>query len=163
MQEPRGGKEAPLRQRHRWTGPNERGQLLVAGLDMQTLGNALASAGSDGTRFHENHLFSHSQRSNLLIGRGWPGRAELRRCQRSVLSLAWAPSGPRIARLQRFVGETGWQLSHGERSRVFVARTLLQGAPLILLDESCAARSGELGAGSALSYGVHTLVVISHP
>ena len=34
------------------------------------------------------------------------------------------------------VGETGWQLSHGERSRLFVARTLLQNADLIILDES---------------------------
>ena len=36
------------------------------------------------------------------------------------------------------IGETGWQLSHGERSRVFVARALLQGADLVVLDESFA-------------------------
>jgi ABC-type transport system involved in cytochrome bd biosynthesis fused ATPase/permease subunit len=34
------------------------------------------------------------------------------------------------------VGETGWQLSHGERSRVFIARALLQRAELTVLDES---------------------------
>ena len=32
------------------------------------------------------------------------------------------------------VGETGWQLSHGERSRLFLARALLQGADLTILD-----------------------------
>ena len=38
--------------------------------------------------------------------------------------------------LFQMVGETGWQLSHGERSRLFMARALLQGADLTILDES---------------------------
>lgn len=37
------------------------------------------------------------------------------------------------------VGETGWQLSHGEQSRLFMARALLQRADLVILDESFAA------------------------
>ena len=41
--------------------------------------------------------------------------------------------------ITEIVGETGWQLSHGERSRVFIARALLQRAPLVILDESLAA------------------------
>ena len=40
--------------------------------------------------------------------------------------------------LFQLVGEMGWQLSHGERSRVFMARALLQGADLVVLDESFA-------------------------
>ena len=40
------------------------------------------------------------------------------------------PSG-----FQQMLGESGWQLSHGERSRLFIARTLLQKADLIILDE----------------------------
>jgi hypothetical protein len=32
--------------------------------------------------------------------------------------------------LFQVVGETDWQLSHGERSRVYLARALLQGADL---------------------------------
>jgi ABC-type transport system involved in cytochrome bd biosynthesis fused ATPase/permease subunit len=36
------------------------------------------------------------------------------------------------------VGEAGWQLSHGERSRVCMARALLHGADLVVLDESFA-------------------------
>ena len=48
--------------------------------------------------------------------------------------MARMPSG-----IQQRVGETGWQLSHGERSRIFLARALLQRTPLVVLDESFAA------------------------
>ena len=47
------------------------------------------------------------------------------------------------AGLHQIVGETGWQLSHGERSRLFVARALLQDADLLILDESLAALDPE--------------------
>jgi ATP-binding cassette, subfamily B, bacterial len=45
--------------------------------------------------------------------------------------LARMPGG-----LMQQVGETGWQLSHGERSRLFIARVLLQKADLVVFDES---------------------------
>jgi len=45
--------------------------------------------------------------------------------------------------MEQVVGETGWQLSQGERSRVFLARALLQGGDLITLDESFAALDPE--------------------
>ena len=41
--------------------------------------------------------------------------------------------------MEQMVGETGWQLSHGERSRLYVARALLQNAEVVILDESFAA------------------------
>jgi ABC-type nitrate/sulfonate/bicarbonate transport system ATPase subunit len=41
------------------------------------------------------------------------------------------------------VGETGWQLSHGERSRLFVARAVLQRPEVLILDESFAALDPE--------------------
>jgi ABC-type transport system involved in cytochrome bd biosynthesis fused ATPase/permease subunit len=47
------------------------------------------------------------------------------------------------AGMLQIVGETGWQLSHGERSRLYIARALLQGADLIVLDESFAALDPE--------------------
>ena len=45
--------------------------------------------------------------------------------------------------LEQPVGETGWQLSHGERTRVFLARTLLQQPALTILDETFAALDPE--------------------
>jgi len=41
------------------------------------------------------------------------------------------------------VGESGWQLSHGEQSRLFIARSLLQNADVVVLDESFAALDPE--------------------
>ena len=43
----------------------------------------------------------------------------------------------------QMVGETGWQLSHDERSRLYIARALLQNADLVVLDESFAALDPE--------------------
>ena len=69
------------------------------------------------------------------------------------------------AGLQQRVGETGWQLSHGERSRIFLARALLQRAPLTVLDESLAALDPQTLAQCLRTVQRHAgaLVVIAHP
>lgn len=63
------------------------------------------------------------------------------------------------------VGETGWQLSHGERSRLFVARALLQHPDLIILDESFAALDPETLAQcvECVRRRARTLMVVAHP
>jgi ABC-type transport system involved in cytochrome bd biosynthesis fused ATPase/permease subunit len=43
------------------------------------------------------------------------------------------------AGIQQVVGETGWQLSHGEKSRLFIARAILQGGEVLVVDERFAA------------------------
>jgi ATP-binding cassette subfamily B protein len=63
------------------------------------------------------------------------------------------------------VGDGGWQLSHGERSRIFLARALLQNADVTILDESFAALDPE-NLKTALDCALEraeTLVVIAHP
>jgi ATP-binding cassette subfamily B protein len=70
------------------------------------------------------------------------------------------PSG-----LFQMVGETGWQLSHGERSRLYIARALLQRADLVIFDESFAALDPE-NLAKALGCVLRrapTLMVIAHP
>jgi ATP-binding cassette subfamily B protein len=117
------------------------GILMLEGLDRATLGaDAWRRRVVAAPQFHENHLFNESLAFNLLMGRRWPGRREDLElaeavCRRLGLGdlLDRMPGG-----LFQLVGETGWQLSHGERSRVFMARALLQGADLVLLDESFA-------------------------
>lgn len=63
------------------------------------------------------------------------------------------------------VGEGGWQLSHGERGRVFLARALLQGAALTILDESFAALGPETlkRTVTCAAQRAQTLLVVAHP
>jgi ATP-binding cassette subfamily B protein len=70
------------------------------------------------------------------------------------------PSG-----MQQMVGETGWQLSHGERSRLFIARALLQRADLVVLDESFGALDPETLATcvACVVRRSPTLIVVAHP
>ena len=65
----------------------------------------------------------------------------------------------------QLVGETGWQLSHGERSRVFVARAMLSRAPLVLLDESLAALDPDTlrEVIGCLERRTRAALVIAHP
>jgi ATP-binding cassette subfamily B protein len=119
-----------------------RGSIAFCGLDRHVLGDQnYRGLVAGAPQFHENHVFSQSLAYNLLMGRAWPplerDRAEaLGLCAELGLAdlIARMPAG-----LDQLVGETGWQLSHGEQSRVFVARALLQGAELLVLDESLGA------------------------
>ena len=155
--------------------------MLIAGLRAPDLGT-LALDGVDQSalglvrwreragvvpQFHENHIFSSTLLFNLLMGRGWPpGRDDVVEakalCQELGLGglIARMPSG-----MEQLVGDTGWQLSHGERSRIFIARALLQRLDLRVLDESFAAldpETMERVLGCVLARA-ETLVVIAHP
>jgi ATP-binding cassette, subfamily B, bacterial len=69
------------------------------------------------------------------------------------------------AGLMQMGGETGWQLSHGERSRLFLVRALLQQSELVILDESFAALDLET-LSQCLSTALDrakTLLVIAPP
>ena len=92
-------------------------------------------------QFHDNHVFTGSLAYNLLLSRAWPpSPADLTEAQEVAGALGLAPLIARMpSGLSTHLGETGWQLSQGERSRLFLARALLQGAPVLALDESLAA------------------------
>jgi ATP-binding cassette subfamily B protein len=66
--------------------------------------------------------------------------------------------------LQQSVGESGWQLSQGERGRVFLARALLQHSDVVILDESFAALDPE-SLQQAVQFSANyanTLVIVAH-
>jgi len=146
----------------------ESGLLLLGGLDHKTVGTAwwrerVVSA----PQFHENHVLIGTFAFNLLMGRGWPPRqhdveAAEAICRELGLGglLKRMPAG-----LLQMVGETGWQLSHGERSRLYVARALLQDPDLIILDESFAALDPESlrQCLKCVLMRARTLLVIAHP
>jgi ATP-binding cassette subfamily B protein len=143
------------------------GLLLLNGLDRHTLGDNWHRLATEAPQFHENHVLSGSFGFNLLLGREWPAPdADLDEAEALCRELGL---GPLLARMpsgmQQRVGETGWQLSHGERSRLFLARALLQKAQLTIMDESFAALDPETLAQCMACAIRHdtTLMVIAHP
>ena len=104
------------------------GLLLLRGFDRRTLGETNWRQLVVGApQFHENHVLSETFAFNLLMGRRWPARPEdLEECEAVCRDLGLGDLIDRMpAGLNQMVGETGWQLSHGERSRLYIARALL--------------------------------------
>jgi ATP-binding cassette subfamily B protein len=91
--------------------------------------------------FHDNHQFVGTLAYNVLAPRPWPhGEDDETEAEALCRELGLGPLLDRMpAGMQTLVGEGGWQLSHGERSRVFLARALLQRADVVILDGSFAA------------------------
>jgi ATP-binding cassette subfamily B protein len=103
------------------------GLLLLEGADRHSLGErGWRSRVVFAPQFHENHLLTASLAFNLLMGRGWPPTdAEFRDAERLCEELGLGPVLARMpAGMQQMVGESGWQLSHGEKSRLYIARAL---------------------------------------
>lgn len=118
------------------------GLLMLRGLDRQTLGaRAWRKKVVAAPQFHENHILTETLAFNLLMGRRWPpAEQDLQEAETLCEELGLGDLLRRMpAGLHQMVGESGWQLSHGERSRLYIARALLQSADLIILDESFAA------------------------
>jgi ATP-binding cassette subfamily B protein len=145
----------------------ESGTVLLDGLDRATLGREGWRRLAVAPQFHENHVFSGSLAFNLLMGRAWPATPAL--LQEAATVCRELGLGPLLKRmpagLAQQVGEAGWQLSHGERSRVFVARALLQQAEVVILDESFAALDPESLrlAMDCVLRRAQTLLLVAHP
>jgi ATP-binding cassette subfamily B protein len=146
LEGPSGGGKSTLASLLTGLRPPASGLLLAGGLDRQTLGSQgwrrrVASA----PQFHENHVLTATFAFNAIMGRERalePGDLEEVEMICGELGLADLLQRMPAGTLQ-MVGETGWQLSHGERSRLFIARALLQNPDLIILDESFAALDPE--------------------
>jgi ATP-binding cassette subfamily B protein len=144
------------------------GLVLLDGLDKETLGSTgWRRRVAIAPQFHENTLIKGSLAFNLLMARDWPPRqTDLQEAAGVSRALGLGPLLDRMpGGLMQMVGEGGWQLSHGEKSRVYLARALLQGAELIILDESFAALDPQTlgGALTAVMDAVPSLLVIAHP
>ena len=118
-------------------------------------------------QFHENHVLTGTFAFNLLMGREGVLDAEaMNEAEAICHELGFGELLSRMpAGMLQMVGESGWQLSHGERSRLYIARALLQGAELMVLDESFAALDPESlrSALTCVLNRAHSVIVIAHP
>ena len=146
--------------------PNS-GRLLINGYDRQTVGaEAWRSYIAAAPQFHENHVLAETFAFNLFMGRrGIIGPRDITEAEEICAELGLSELLERMpAGLLQMVGETGWQLSHGERSRLYIARALLQNSELVVLDESFAALDPEnlQRAVECVIKRAKSLLVIAH-
>ena len=144
------------------------GLLLARGLDRNTLGargwlRSVAAA----PQFHENHVLTGTFAFNLMMGvEGWITQRHGAEAQAICEELGLGPLLERMpAGVLQMIGETGWQLSHGERSRLYIARALMQDADVLIFDESFAALDPEniRRALECVLRRARSVLVIAHP
>jgi ATP-binding cassette subfamily B protein len=146
----------------------ESGLLLARGLDRQTLGSqGWLRRVACAPQFHENHVLTGTFSFNLLMGKdGWLTEKDHKEAETICKELGLGPLLEKMpAGMLQMVGESGWQLSHGERSRLYIARALLQGSDVLVFDESFAALDPEnlrLALDCVLGRA-STVMVIAHP
>jgi len=144
------------------------GLLLLQGLDRATLGdNGWQRHAVQAPQFHRNHIFQGTLAFNLLLGRAWPPQPEdLHRARALCEQLGMGDLIRQMpAGLNQTLGESGWQLSHGEQSRLFLARALLAQGDLVVLDESFAALDPPLvhQCLAVAEAQAPSLMVVAHP
>ncbi|MBX0331547.1 ABC transporter ATP-binding protein/permease, partial [Oscillochloris sp. ZM17-4] len=139
------------------------GRVLVDGHDLR--GATLESLRSQVAQVQqETFLFNATVLENLRYGRADATRAEVEAAARAANAhefIAALPQGYETA-----VGERGVKLSGGQKQRVAVARALLSGAPILLLDEPTSAVEPEsealiIGGLERLMQG-RTALIVSH-
>ncbi|GGS05763.1 ABC transporter ATP-binding protein [Streptomyces humidus] len=141
----------------------DEGAVRIGGVDVRELSAASLRA-TLGMVTQDGHLFHDTVRANLLLARPaadddalWDAlrRSRLDDLVRSL------PDG-----LDTVVGERGYRLSGGERQRMTIARLLLAGQRVVILDEATAHldNTSEAAVQEALAEALadRTALVIAH-
>ncbi|MGN9788399.1 ABC transporter ATP-binding protein [Nonomuraea sp. ZG12] len=141
----------------------DEGAVRIGGVDVRDL-TADSIRETLGMVTQDGHLFHDSIRGNLLFARPEATEEELwdaLRRSRLATMIESLPDG-----LDTVVGERGYRLSGGERQRLTIARLLLAGPRVVILDEATAAldSTSEAAVQEALAEALagRTAVVIAH-
>lgn len=105
-------------------------------------------------------LFDDTIRQNMTMFRTFPDEAVRSAMERAGLNEVVAARGEDYR-----CGENGAKLSGGERQRIAIARSLLRGARVLLVDEATAALDAETAnqvAGAILDLEDMTRIVVTH-
>ncbi|MFJ9373282.1 ABC transporter ATP-binding protein [Streptomyces sp. NPDC101455] len=139
------------------------GAVRVGGVDVRDL-TAASLRATLGMVTQDGHLFHDSVRANLLLAQPAATEDELwdALCRSRLDDLVRSlPDG-----LDTVVGERGYRLSGGERQRLTIARLLLAGQRVVILDEATAHldNTSEAAVQEALTEALQgrTAVVIAH-
>jgi ABC-type multidrug transport system fused ATPase/permease subunit len=139
------------------------GSVRVGGVDVRDLTFA-DLRGAIGVVTQDGHLFHDSIRANLAYAAPHADEADLWHAlsqARLADLVASLPDG-----LDTVVGERGYRLSGGERQRLTIARLLLAGPRVVILDEATAHLDAESEAAVQEALGValegRTALVIAH-
>jgi len=117
-----------------------------------------------GTVTQDAHLFHDTIRANLLYAKPEATEAELTEALRAAQILPLIESLPRG--LDTMVGDRGYRFSGGEKQRLAIARLLLKGPEIVILDEATAHLDSDTESAiqKALETALrgHTSIVIAH-
>ena len=139
------------------------GRITLGGHDLRDYDPATVLA-SISMVFQDVYLFNDTVLNNIRVGKTEATEEEIiaaaiaARCHDFISKL---PDG-----YETMVGEGGSTLSGGEKQRISIARAMLKGAPIVLLDEATAALDpeNELHIQEAIDGLVRekTVIVIAH-
>ncbi|GAA0268186.1 hypothetical protein GCM10009527_075620 [Actinomadura nitritigenes] len=139
------------------------GSVTLNGTDLRAL------TGDDvrtviGLCAQDAHLFDSTIGENVRLARPAATDAEIRDALRRARLLDWVESLP--SGLDTRVGEHGAQVSGGQRQRIALARALLAGFPVLLLDEPAehldTATADELTADLLTATEGRTTMLVTH-